>query len=285
MNDWKENWRQQYEEIPVPDEAKRRLEEGIRKAKEEKRNVIRLRLIKRVGGTAAAAMVALTVLVNASPAVAQAMERVPVIGAIAKVVTFRTYEDSRENAGAQVNIPQIEGEGQQPEANQAIEEYANRLIQMYEEEIQAGGENGNYGLDSTYDVVFENQKYVSIRIRSTLTMASGTEFVKVFNVDKATGQVVELKDLLCGDEAVMAGISENIKAQMEAQMATDENVTYFLNSDTPEWDFKGIDGDESYYFNENGQLVIVFEEYEVAPGYMGAVEFVIPESVTGSFGG
>lgn len=285
MNDWKENWRQQYEEIPVPDEAKRRLEEGIRKAKEEKRNVIRLRLIKRVGGTAAAAMVALTVLVNASPAVAQAMERVPVIGAIAKVVTFRTYEDSRENAGAQVNIPQIEGEGQQLEANQAIEEYANRLIQMYEEEIQAGGENGNYGLDSTYDVVFENQKYVSIRIRSTLTMASGTEFVKVFNVDKATGQVVELKDLLCGDEAVMAGISENIKAQMEAQMAADENVTYFLNSDTPEWDFKGIDGDESYYFNENGQLVIVFEEYEVAPGYMGAVEFVIPESVTGSFGG
>lgn len=285
MNDWKENWRQQYEEIPVPDEAKRRLEEGIRKAKEEKRNVIRLRLIKRVGGTAAAAMVALTVLVNASPAVAQAMERVPVIGAIAKVVTFRTYEDSRENAGAQVNIPQIEGEGQQPEANQAIEEYANRLIQMYEEEIQAGGENGNYGLDSTYDVVFENQKYVSIRIRSTLTMASGTEFVKVFNVDKATGQVVELKDLLCGDEAVMAGISENIKAQMEAQMAADENVAYFLNSDTPEWDFKGIDGDESYYFNENGQLVIVFEEYEVAPGYMGAVEFVIPESVTGTFGG
>lgn len=285
MNDWKENWRQQYEEIPVPDEAKRRLEEGIRKAKEEKRNVMRLRLIKRVGGTAAAAMVALTVLVNGSPAVAQAMERVPVIGAIAKVVTFRTYEDSRENAGAQVNIPQIEGEGQQPEANQAIEEYANRLIQMYEEEIQAGGENGNYGLDSTYDVVFENQKYVSIRIRSTLTMASGTEFVKVFNVDKATGQVVELKDLLCGDEAVMAGISENIKAQMEAQMAADENVTYFLNSDTPEWDFKGIDGDESYYFNENGQLVIVFEEYEVAPGYMGAVEFVIPESVTGSFGG
>lgn len=285
MNDWKENWRQQYEEIPVPDEAKRRLEEGIRMAKEEKRNVIRLRLIKRVGGTAAAAMVALTVLVNASPAVAQAMERVPVIGAIAKVVTFRTYEDSRENAGAQVNIPQIEGEGQQPEANQVIEEYANRLIQMYEEEIQAGGENGNYGLDSTYDVVFENQKYVSIRIRSTLTMASGTEFVKVFNVDKATGQVVELKDLLCGDEAVMAGISENIKAQMEAQMAADENVTYFLNSDTPEWDFKGIDGDESYYFNENGQLVIVFEEYEVAPGYMGVVEFVIPESVTGSFGG
>ena len=30
-----------------------------------------------------------------------------------------------------------------------------------------------------------------------------------------------------------------------------------------------ITGDESFYFNENGELVIVFDEYTVAPGYMG----------------
>ena len=28
-----------------------------------------------------------------------------------------------------------------------------------------------------------------------------------------------------------------------------------------------------------------FDEYEVAPGYMGAVEFVIPKSVTGDLAG
>ncbi|OJT72202.1 anti-sigma factor, partial [Clostridioides difficile] len=32
-------------------------------------------------------------------------------------------------------------------------------------------------------------------------------------------------------------------------------------------------------FNKNGNLVISFDEYEVAPGYMGAVEFVIPNKV------
>ena len=41
--------------------------------------------------------------------------------------------------------------------------------------------------------------------------------------------------------------------------------------------------DESFYFNEEGLLVIAFDEYEVAPGYMGAVEFTIPSSVAGTF--
>lgn len=50
---------------------------------------------KKTGGAAAAAMIAITVLVNATPALANAMEQIPVIGSIAKVVTFRTYEDKK----------------------------------------------------------------------------------------------------------------------------------------------------------------------------------------------
>ena len=51
----------------------------------------------------------------------------------------------------------------------------------------------------------------------------------------------------------------------------------------PEWDFKELNGDESFYFNEKGELVITFDEPAVAPAYMGAVEFTIPQSVTGNF--
>lgn len=50
---------------------------------------------KKTGGAAAAAMIAITVLANATPALANAMEQIPVIGSIAKVVTFRTYEDKK----------------------------------------------------------------------------------------------------------------------------------------------------------------------------------------------
>ena len=72
------------------------------------------------------------------------------------------------------------------------------------------------------------------------------------------------------------------------QWMQDGNGWWWRNDDgsypTAQWQW--IDGDadgisERYYFNENGELVISFDEYEVAPGYMGAVTFTIPLNVTG----
>lgn len=286
MEDWKKELRRQYEEIPVPEEARRRMEEGIQMAKQEKRQKNRgLIWLRRAGETAAAAMAVITVLVNASPAAAQVMEQIPVIGTIAQVVTFRTYEDHSGKGEANVEIPKIEEEGQTLEANREIEDYADSLIREYEDKIRAGEDQENYALDSTYEVVFENDRYVCIRIDTTVVMASGTQFVKVFTVDKETGETVILLQMLGGDETMLAAVSSNIMDQMREQMAADENVIYYLDSDMPEWDFKGLDGDESYYFDQDGELVVTFDEYEVAPGYMGAVEFVIPKSVTGDLAG
>ena len=47
-----------------------------------------------------------------------------------------------------------------------------------------------------------------------------------------------------------------------------------------EFNFQSITEQTNFYFNESGELVIAFDEYEVAPGYMGAPEFVIPQEVT-----
>ena len=47
--------------------------------------------------------------------------------------------------------------------------------------------------------------------------------------------------------------------------------------------FQSIEDDQSFYINNSGQLVIVFDEYEVAPGSMGMPEFVIPSPLRLSF--
>ena len=112
-------------------------------------------------------------------------------------------------------------------------------------------------------------------------MVSGTEYTKVFTIDKTTGDIISLSDLFKNKPEMLTAISDNIKEQMKQQMAADSSVTYFIDSDMPEWDFKELKGDESFYFNEKGELVITFDETEVAPAYMGAVEFTIPQSVTG----
>lgn len=58
-------------------------------------------------------------------------------------------------------------------------------------------------------------------------------------------------------------------------MKSDENIIYW----TDENKFKSISDDQNYYFSNNGNIVIVFDQFEVAPGYMGNPEFEILKNV------
>nr|WP_294654769.1 anti-sigma-V factor rsiV [uncultured Anaerotignum sp.] len=272
-----EMWKEEYDQIPVPQEARDRIEAGIMKARLEKKRSDRMKNMKRTGVTAAALVLTFGIAVNASPVVAQAMDGIPVIGSIARVVTIRNYNESTNNGMmADISVPQIDGN---VAANADMDAYAKELISRYEKEVvaQLGQEEGHYALESSYEVVSDNDKYVSIRINTVETMASGAEFVKIFTVDKATGQTVSLKDFLNSPEKLEA-VSQNIKDQMAAQMAEDEGKVYFTEGEPG--GFTGLTGDENFYLNEAGELVIVFGEYEVAPGYMGTVSFTIPKDVT-----
>lgn len=272
-----EMWKEEYDQIPVPQEARDRIEAGIMRARLEKKRSDRMKNMKRTGVTAAALVLTFGIAVNASPVVAQAMDGIPVIGSIARVVTIRNFSESTDNGMmADISVPQIDGN---VAANAEMDAYAKELISRYEKEVvaQLGQEEGHYALESSYEVVSDNDKYVSIRINTVETMASGAEFVKIFTVDKATGQTVSLKDYLNSPEKLEA-VSQNIKDQMAAQMAEDEGKVYFTEGEPG--GFTGLTGDENFYLNEAGELVIVFGEYEVAPGYMGTVSFTIPKDVT-----
>ena len=272
-----EMWKEEYDQIPVPQETRDRIEAGIMRARLEKKRSDRMKNMKRTGVTAAALVLTFGIAVNASPVVAQAMDGIPVIGSIARVVTIRNYNESTNNGMmADISVPQIDGN---VAANADMDAYAKELISRYEKEVvaQLGQEEGHYALESSYEVVSDNDKYVSIRINTVETMASGAEFVKIFTVDKATVQTVSLKDFLNSPEKLEA-VSQNIKDQMAAQMAEDEGKVYFTEGEPG--GFTGLTGDENFYLNEAGELVIVFGEYEVAPGYMGTVSFTIPKDVT-----
>lgn len=292
-----EELKKEYQKIPVPPQTLDRVRQGIQQAKTEqetaqpgqtapargiRRSSPLLRFLRPTAATAAAAMAAITLLANLNPTTASAMEQIPVISSIARVVTFRTFGDQQNGYEANIRIPQIaEGGAGQEAVNRSIQDYAQELIDLYEKEVAAGqGQEGHYALDSSYEVVADTDQYLSIRINTTVVMASGTQYVKIFTIDRKTGQILSLNDVLGNDSEMKKAVGENIKEQMRSQMAADSGITYFLDSETPEWDFTGLTGEEDFYFDSQGQLVIVFDEYEVAPGYMGAVEFTIPKSVT-----
>lgn len=286
-----EEMKQDYENIRIPKELRQRVETGIREAKEEKNMKKKSKVmvyVGRVAGGVAAAMLVITVMANSGAAIAHAMAKIPVIGAIAEVVTFREYESSENNMEANIKIPEVSvknedgtvNEETTQKINKSIQEYTDEIIAQYEADVEAAGDGeGHMDVELDYSVITDSDRLFSIRFDQLLVMASGTQMVKIYHIDKQTGEMLNLAGLFKENVDFAGPISENIKQQMKEQMAADEMVTYWVDSDTPEWDFESVKEDTTFYVNEAGKLMIVFDEYEVAPGYMGSVEFEIPTEV------
>ena len=273
--------KQEYQQIEVPEEALTRLQAGIRKAKQEQSAKKPVRGRHLAQWAAAAAVLTLVAVPNISPQAAVAMSDIPVLKQVVEIVTFHKYEqaDDSGNYLAHVETPQLEAQGDAKlqssvgEINGQMQTYANQMIAQFEQEMEQQG--GVYGLDIGYTVVTDTDQWFALEVSTVETMASGAETLKYYNLNKETGAYMQLADLFPQDVDYVAAISAQFKEQMLQRMAEDENQVYFINSDMPETDFKQIAADQSFYINQQGQLVIAFDEYEVAPGSMGAPQFIV----------
>lgn len=216
------------------------------------------------------------------------MEQVPVLGAIVKIVNFTTYSDKQEKKQmeATVKVPEVKVIGtdgkpltrESKELNAAVSGYLDKIIQRYKKDVAAvsDGEEGHEEITSDYRIVTNNERLFSLRVDTVIAMGGSDSFTKIYNIDKKTGKMITLKDLFHEGSDYKKRISDSIKEQMRAQMKKDSSKTYFLDDDQPEWDFKQIKDDADFYISDNGELTFVFDKYEVAPGYMGLVEFSVP---------
>lgn len=162
------------------------------------------------------------------------------------------------------------------EINDKMEEYIETLRQKYNW-YRDRKYMGYVTLESTYTILCNNDDMLTIRFDSTLNAGGSVNFSRCFTLDKRTGNVLELADLFQKDTDYITPISSYILEEMTRQV---ENNTadFFIPGGIWSDDecFKSIAKDQNFYINEQGKLVIVFDEYEVAPGSMGVVEFVIP---------
>ena len=287
--------------MKIPEAGRERLQAGIDRARMEKKRAEHAR--RRSAWTAvAAAAVVMIALPNTNMQIAHAMENIPLLGGFFRLVTVRQYNYSDENHDAEIELAQItygedageaasvgeaavgaaapEGTaaGSVEAVNQDMEATVEELIRQFEDTLS---EEGYHGLHVSQEVVTDNDRYYTVKLSVLETEASGYEHNQFYTIDKQTGNVVTLEDLFAEGSDYISAISENIKTQMREQMAADEGVIYFLDGDDmPEFNFQGITEQTNFYFNEKDELVIAFDEYEVAPGSMGAPEFVIPQEVT-----
>lgn len=303
--------KEEYNSHAMSEEQVLALKKRMAQAKSDRHRARRRAAIK--GFAAAAACAAIFVaLPNTSMGLAHAMSQIPLFGRLVEVVTFRdyTYEDDRNSA--QIQVPELivgtmgedaEGdtqsqqsseekltvaddgkevgtEGQEKlkrtveEINAQIQEITDRMIQEFEENRKAEWSYQDIIVKS--ELLGVTDDYFTLKLFCYQGAGSGTQWNYFYTVDLNTGERLSLTDLFQDGADYITLVSEDIKRQMREQMAQDEMKKYWL--DDPKhsyWEFSGITEETAFYLNDDGALVICFDEGDVAPMYMGSVEFVI----------
>lgn len=278
-----------YDSIEIPDSLEFIVRDAMKKAQSDKpltkQHAEQMRVrksqtwIKSTLATAAAVMVAFVGLANSTPAMSDALEQLPVLGPITKVVSFRDFKDTTRDMTATVHVPAVDGSASH--VNAEIKKYTDTVITQYKKDVKATGGKGPMAVDLSYQTVTDNDTIFALRFDKTTSMADTNQEVKIYNVDKRSGAIMTLGNLFKPSADYRTVLSENIKKQMREQMKADKDKTFFIDSkDMPEFDFNKIPKNMSFYVNAAGQLVLVFNKGDVAPMYMGIVEFTIPASIT-----
>ena len=281
---------EEYMQPTMSAEQLSKLKMKMEEAKCENRKERRIARFTRIASTAAALVIAFVTLPNLSPTIAYAMEQMPILGQFVKVVTFRNYEYEDEQHKADVDIPEIVIDDQIPdewlqsvledtsdEINSEIQQLTKEVLVEFVNHMR--NELGYKELIVKSEIITTTQEYFTLRLSCYQSEASGYERDYFYTIDLTSGKKLELEDIFIDNVDYITPISENIKEQMRSQMEKDENISFWLDDEMSDLNFNAINDETNFYINQNNHVVICFNEGDVAPMYMGIIEFEIPAEV------
>lgn len=278
--------KKEYEGLEMTEEQVKNLKA---KMEEAKKIVPFEKKVKKYLTVAAVFLGATILLPNTSYSVAHAMEKIPVLGKVVKVVTFREYKYETNNKSVDISVLELQtSKGDESnvnkemkksteEVNKEVKKITNKIIKNLEKELKE--DKGYKEVIIQSEVLETNEEYFSLKLMCYEAEASGYEFNYFYTIDLSTGKSIKLKDLFKKDADYKKVISDNIKNQMKEQMKSSDEKDYWLDEEFEEDNFKTITDETSFYINKDNNIIIAFNEGEVAPMYMGAVEFVIPSDI------
>ena len=159
-----------------------------------------------------------------------------------------------------------------------IRQMEEQAVTSFEQNVSQ--ETGYQTLRFLHRTITDTPDWYCMEVFCYTASADGFEQVNHFTINKKTGERVELEDLFYAGADYITPISEEIISQMRARMKENPEVEYWIDSeDDPESDFSRIREDQDFYIDDEGRLVICFNELEAAPMSMGTVEFIIPDKV------
>ena len=274
MDDKLKKLQEQYNDVPIPTELEMLIEKNLQRPHKKKRK------LPIFLASVAAAAVLFTVGLNTSPTMAKNLADVPVIGPVVQVLTFTKYEMVEDEYTADIQVPQILGSSAEIEAlNEKYAEEGKALYEQFKTDIEEM-EAGNMAVNSGYVVETDTNEILSFGRYVEVTVVSSSTVMKYTTIDKKAETVITLPSLFKDDRYIEI-ISRYIEDELRNRMIETEGSDMYWIGGTEYHDesfgvFEGISPDQNFYITEEGKLVMSFDVYEIAPGFMGLVTVEIP---------
>ena len=275
-----------YEAIKVPNELNYVVNKAILDKKKKEKSV--LIYVKYAVTTVACTFLTFIFMLNVNSSFATNISEIPIIGDMAKVFTIKEVNEEDKTKLINAKVPALENTGNTElekrinyeimlKMNEILEEAEKRAAEYKEAVIETGGNEYDYqpiNIQIDYKVGYSNDKVVSFMISKSETLANAYTEIYFYNVDIETGKKLNLRDVL-GNEYKQI-VDTTIYKEIEERSKNLDNI-YFT---ADEGGFEGIENEyQDFYINSDGKVVIVFEKYKIAPGYMGTQEFVIDKQI------
>ena len=276
------NTKKIYDQIEVPDNLSEIIQQTVNETSPPRST---RHFFKLLVPLTLAMTTVFVILLNTSPVLASNLSDIPLLTQIVKVLTFRNYQTMDEMKNIYVRIPVLENTG-----NNELEDRINYEIkkqidfsvskseqlakELYDTYIQAGYKPSQIEpllVEVDYQTTFYNDRYLSFIIKKYENIPYSTVDKEqyYYNVDLQTGGHITLRTLFGPDYLTKVGTE--IYKQIESKKKEDENMLFFDEINI----FEVLENEEKFYINEQGQVVISFDRYEIAPGYTGYPEFII----------
>ena len=270
----------QGEEIPVPESIHRRTEmllESLPERETRPQLCILPTATRRFISAAACILFAmLVVLPNLSVTYAHAVENFPIIGDLVEIFTVRNYFYSDDRHELDADVPEVNDPNNQQVSNlinKDVNELTSAVIQKFYDDLEISHDTGYGSIYIDYETVTNTDEWFTLKLTVSEVQASSNTYFKFYHIDRTNGTYVTLVDLI--DSEDFGAIEQIIRAQMEAEMAADPDVVYWTEDTELGQSVTALSAEQNFYFDDAGNLVIVDDKYEVAPGFMGCPEIVI----------
>ena len=140
-----------------------------------------------------------------------------------------------------------------------------------------GDDNFHLSVNADYIVKTNNDDVLAVDFYFTTIEASSVTCHRFYNIDKKEGKIITLDSLFKKNADYITPISSFILDEMKNE--NENNGGFFFIDGEEDERFTKIRADQNFYINSSGNIVICFDEYEVAAGAQGCPEFVIPDNV------